>query len=139
MRASRPRTAFDTRWYLPAYIRCITPAANRARVSTKVALRPPTLIMRPLALVLLSIACSRSFAVQPRLAHLALRTSSSRSAAPRKDLVASVAASPPSDSMIKAPPSRASVWCPGRLGYMAEGVICILKARLNRYDTSGIS
>ena len=35
--------------------------------------------MRPLALVLLSIACSRSLAVQPhaRLAHLALRTSSS--------------------------------------------------------------
>ena len=44
--------------------------------------------MRPLALVLLASACSSSSAVQPhaRLAHLALRTSSSRSG---KDLVAS--------------------------------------------------
>ena len=135
MRASRPRTEFNTRCYLPLPDPLPTGRASR----TKVALRPPTLIMRPLALVLLSIACSRSLAVQPRLAHLALRTSSSRPAAPRKDLVASVAASPPSDSMIKAPPSRASAWCPGRLGCMAEGFVCILKARLNRYDTSGIS
>ena len=137
MRASRPRTEFNTRCYLPLPDPLPTGRASR----TEVALRPPTLIMRPLALVLLSIACSCSLAVQPhaRLAHLALRTSSSRPAAPRKDLVASVAASPPSDSVIKAPPSRASAWCPGRLGYMAEGFICILKARLDRYDTSGIS
>ena len=120
MRASRPRTEFNTRCYLPLPDPLPTGRASR----TKVALRPPTLIMRPLALVLLSIACSRSLAVQPRLAHLALRTSSSRPAAPRKDLVASVAASPPSDSMIKAPPSRASAWCPGRLGCMAEGSVC---------------
>ena len=141
MRASRPRTAFDTRWYLPAYIRCITPAANRARVSTKVALRPPTLIMRPLALVLLSIACSRSLAVQPRLAHLALRTSSSRSAAPRKDLVASVAASPPSDSMIKAPPHAPQLGARAAWDTWLRGLSAprMLKARLNRCDTSGIS
>ena len=120
MRASRPRTEFNTRCYLPLPDPLPTGRASR----TKVALRPPTLIMRPLALVLLSIACSRSLAVQPRLAHLALRTSSSRPAAPRKDLVASVAASPPSDSVIKAPPSRASAWCPGRLGCMAEWFVC---------------
>ena len=76
--------------------------------------------MRPLGLVLLATACSSSLAVQPhaRLAHLALRTSSSRSAAPRKDLVA-LTSPPPSNGMVKVPPPRASACCPGRLGRTA--------------------